>query len=345
MTIRYPRPLRPGDTVGVTAPSAGVPARLGGRLDFAVERLRAAGYTVRLGDALRSEGIVSAPATVRAAELTAILTDPAVRAVVPPWGGELAIDLLGRLDWDALAADPTWLVGFSDLSTLLLPLTLRTGVATLHGHNLMDSPYATPAGLLGWLDVATAAPGATLEQASPRVHRSRGWDDWEADPTPTAWTLDTPGSWVRLAAGAAPDEPVDVTGRLIGGCVETVAFLAGTAYGDVPGFAAVHAPEGLVVYLDVYGWNASDVGRAMWGMRHAGWFDAANAVLVSRTRGPAFEGFTQHDAARDALGDLGVPVLADVECGHVPPYLALVNGAAARVRHDAAASSVTQTLA
>jgi muramoyltetrapeptide carboxypeptidase LdcA involved in peptidoglycan recycling len=345
MTIRYPRPLRPGDTVGVTAPSSGVPARLEGRLDFAVERLRAAGYPVRLGEALRSEGIVSAPAPVRAAELTAMLTDPAVRAVVPPWGGELAIDLLGRLDWEALGADPTWLVGFSDLSTLLLPLTLRTGVATLHGHNLMDSPYAPPTGLLGWLDVATAARGATLEQASPRVHRGSGWDDWESDPTPTEWTLDSRGSWVRLDAGAAPDEPVDVTGRLVGGCVETVSFLAGTAFGDVPGFAAAHAPEGLVVYLDVFGWSANDVGRAMWGMRHAGWFDAANAVLVSRSRAPEYEGFTLHDAVRDALGDLGVPVLADVECGHVPPYLALVNGAVARVRHDATASTVTQTLA
>ena len=55
---------------------------------------------------------MSAPKEQRAAELTAMLTDPAIRAVVPPWGGELAIDLLDQLDWDALAAaEPTWLVG------------------------------------------------------------------------------------------------------------------------------------------------------------------------------------------------------------------------------------------
>ena len=33
-----------------------------------------------------------------------MLRDPAIRAVVPPWGGELAIDLLDQLDWDELAA-------------------------------------------------------------------------------------------------------------------------------------------------------------------------------------------------------------------------------------------------
>ena len=68
--------------------------------------------------------------------------------MVPPWGGELAIDLLDQLDWDRLAAaEPTWLVGWSDLTTVMLPLTLRLGWATLHGWNLMDTPFAAPEGL------------------------------------------------------------------------------------------------------------------------------------------------------------------------------------------------------
>ncbi|MGH8965248.1 MAG: S66 family peptidase, partial [Actinomycetes bacterium] len=348
MTIRYPRPLRAGDTIGVTAPSSGVPAPLHRRLRHAVEVVRARGYDVRVGATATGEEIVSAPADVRAAELTTMVTDPAVRAVVPPWGGTLSIDLLGRLDWEALAADPTWLVGFSDISSLLLPLTLRTGVATLHGQNLMDTPYDVPDGLLGWWEVAAAeqsdAPGAALVQRSPRRFRSSGWDDYAKYPEVSTWTLDAAGSWLRLDHGADPEAPVDVTGRLIGGCVEMVGLLAGTPYGDVPRFAAEHAPEGLVVYLDVCEWRADDIGRAMWAMRHAGWFDAAHAVLVSRTHAPEIDGFTQHDAACDALGDLGIPVLGDVECGHVPPYLALVNGALARVQHGPDASVITQRL-
>ncbi|MFI2104397.1 S66 peptidase family protein [Isoptericola sp. NPDC019693] len=346
MTIRYPRPLRPGDTIGVTAPSAGVEPRLQARLRHAADGVRAEGYEVRLGKTLSGAGIVSAPAEVRAAELTAMLTDPAVRAVVPPWGGELATDLLGRLDWDALAADPTWLVGFSDTSTLQLPLTLRTGVATLHGQNLMDTPYTVPDGVLGWWEVAASArAGEALVQRSPRRFRSRsqGWDDYENEPEVSTWTLDAEGPWLRLD-GADPAAPVDVRGRLVGGCLETVSLLAGTPYGDVRRFAAEHAPEGLVVYLDILEWEALEVGRALWAMRHAGWFDAAHAVLVSRTYAPDSEGFTQHDAVRDALGDLGIPLLAEVECGHVPPYLALVNGALARVQHGAGASVITQRL-
>jgi len=52
------------------------------------------------------------------------------------------VELIPYLDWDVIAAaDPTWVVGYSDISTLLLPLTTLTGMATLHGQNLMDSPY------------------------------------------------------------------------------------------------------------------------------------------------------------------------------------------------------------
>lgn len=346
MTIRYPRPLRPGDTIGVTAPSAGVVPRLQDRFRHAGEVVRGKGYDLRVGDTPFADGIVAGPADERAAELTAMLVDPAVRAVVPPWGGELATDLLGRLDWEALAADPTWLVGFSDVSTLQLPLTLRTGVATLHGQNLMDTPYDVPAGLLGWWEVAASATeGEALVQRSPRRFRSmsQGWDDYENEPEVSTWTLDAEGSWLRLD-GADPAAPVDVQGRLIGGCLETVSLLAGTRYGDVARFAAEHAPEGLVVFLDILEWEALEVGRALWAMRHAGWFDAATAVLVSRTYAPDSDGFTLHDAVRDALGDLGIPLLADVECGHVPPYLALVNGALARVQHGPDASVITQRL-
>ena len=144
--ITYPRPLRPGDTIAVTASSAPVRPEHEGRLDFVIGWLRDRGYRVVEGECLRGEGVVSAPAQDRADEFNAFVRDPSVRAVVPPWGGETAIDIVDLLDADALAADPTWVVGWSDISTLLLPLTLRSGVATLHGQNLMDTPYDLPRG-------------------------------------------------------------------------------------------------------------------------------------------------------------------------------------------------------
>lgn len=338
--IRVPRPLRPGDRIGVTAPSAGVGEPLRARLEVALEHLRGRGFEVVVGDCLLGDGYVSAPAPDRAAELTAMLTDPTIRAVVPPWGGELAIDLLPLLDWDAIrAADPTWLVGYSDIATLLLPLTLVGGIASLHGQNLMDTPYAVPAPLASWLDVVTAPPGAVLAQGPSRLHRSGGFDDWVADPAISTFTLDTPGRWVRLDE---PDQPFTAAGLLMGGCLETVAHLAGTPFGDLPGFASRHGD--LVVYLEVAEVPAVDAARRLHGLRLAGWFDAATAVLIGRSTAPDSPGLTQRDAVLDALGGLGVPILGDVDCGHVPPHLALVNGCSTTVDWSPARASVTQVL-
>ena len=50
-------------------------------------------------------------------------------------------------------------MGFSDIDTLLVPLTLLTGIATLHGQNLMDTPYAVPDPLWSWRRVAAPTRG------------------------------------------------------------------------------------------------------------------------------------------------------------------------------------------
>jgi muramoyltetrapeptide carboxypeptidase LdcA involved in peptidoglycan recycling len=59
---------------------------------------RPRGYEVVVGECIDGSGRVSAPAGQRAGELMTMLTDPAIRAIVPPWGGEIAIDLLPLLD-------------------------------------------------------------------------------------------------------------------------------------------------------------------------------------------------------------------------------------------------------
>ena len=343
MAIRFPAPLQPGDRIGVTSPSSGVAAPLRGRLDFAVGWLQERGYEVVVGRCMDGASHISAPAADRACELTEFLLDPTIRAVIPPWGGETAIDLLPLLDWEKIgAAEPTWFVGFSDISTLITPLTLLTGVATLHGTNLMDTPYRVPPPLLSWLEIASLPRGSTFRQASPGVHRVGAWDDWTVDPQVSEHTYDGVGAWVRLDAGTGD---VDVTGRLVGGCIETMCNLAGTPFGDVAAFGRTHAPEGLIVYVEAAEDDALTICRNLHGMRLAGFFAGARAVMVGRTSAPDAPTLTQHEAVLDALGGLGVPIVADVECGHVPPYLPLVNGALGRLVHGAAGSWLEQTLA
>lgn len=343
MAVRFPRPLIPGDTIAVTSPSSGVEQRHRARLDVAIDGLRSQGFRVVVGECMDGTRHVSAPAHERAQELTRFLTDSGVRAVIPPWGGETAIDLLPLLDWDAIAtADPTWFIGFSDISTLITPMTLLTGVATLHGNNLMDTPYRAPEGLLSWIDITTGQATGTFTQTSPGRFRSGGWDDYVSTPDVSEMTLDAAGSWTRFDDG---DGAVDVSGRLIGGCIDTLCNVAGTPFGDVNAFVEQHAPDGLIVYLEACDEGALSICRYLHGMRLSGFFDRANAVLIGRTNAPDSPTMTQREAVLDALGGLGIPIIGDVECGHVQPFLPIVNGARGRVRFGDGISSLQQTLA
>lgn len=334
--VQYPAPLRPGDLVGVTSPSSGASGAAAERVAFAAGWLADRGHPVRIGECMDGTSHVSATKQARAAELTSMLCDPDVRAVVPPWGGEAAIDLLDQVDWESVAsAEPTWLVGFSDMSTLLLPLTLLCGWATLHGDNLADTPLEVPEGLLHWLDVA-GGPGPFTQRDSGLVAT---WVRFEEDARSTQWRRVGEGSWSVAGGGS-----VDVQGRLVGGCLDVVAALAGTPYGDVAAFGRRAGDDGLVVYLEVCEDDAYEVARKLHGLRYAGWFDSANAVLMGRTNAPDGATLSQHEAVVDALGDLGVPLVLDMEIGHVPPHLPLVNGALARVVVDGDRHEITQSL-
>ncbi len=335
--IRMPAPLRPGDRIGVTAPSAGASGDGLRRVQFAIEWLRGRGYDVVVGECLVSDRWVSAPKELRGAELTAMLCDRSIRAVLPPWGGVTAIDILDQLDYAAIAAaEPGWVVGYSDSSTWMTPLLLRTGLASIHGDNLADTPYIAPDGLVHWLDVASA-PTSVTQRDSGLV---ADWRRFEEDATATEWKRVGTGSWSLHGA-----ESLDVTGRLVGGCIETTAALAGSPYGDIRAFGAEHGP--LVVYLEASDEEAFNICRYLHQLRYAGWFDHAVTVLIGRTPAPDSTvegGMTQREAALDALGGLDLPIVFDLEIGHVPPHLPLVNGALARVVVDGNRREIVQTM-
>jgi muramoyltetrapeptide carboxypeptidase len=331
MAIRYPLPLRPGDRIVVTAPSSGVEPPLHPRLDLVLAHLRAQGFQVEEGQCLRAEAhSASAPADARAAELMQTLLRTDVAAIIPPWGGELAIELLDRLDWAALArATPKWVLGYSDTSTWMLPLTLRLGWATAHGPCLMDlvAGQQDPLTRGAMAVLATPAGGRVLQH--PSSHWQLKWTDFAQVPD-TTYQLSEPTRWRSLKGGAA-----GCSGRLIGGCLDTLMHTAGTPHGDVAAFIAANRAEGVLLYLENAGLSPTDWVRALHRLRWAGWLDGLAGVLVGRSAAPDTRKPTQlryADALLSTLGDLPCPVLVDLDIGHVPPQLVLVNGAMASVQ-------------
>lgn len=65
---------------------------------------------------------------------------------------------------------------------------------------------------------------------------------------------------------------------------------------------------------------------------------------MGRTPAPDAPTLSQHEAVDDALGDLGVPVVLDVDVGHQQPMMPLVLGAVTRVEVGAGTGRITQDL-
>lgn len=343
--ITFPTPLQPGNTIGVTAPSAGVGSELEARLQFCLQASRNLGYNLQEGHCLRSEAITSAPPQDRAAELMAMLLDDTIQAVIPPWGGEILIDILPLLDFKRLAqARPKWILGYSDLTTLMLPYTLLTGIATAHGSNLMEAPirFGTEP-IAYWHDILTLPPGRSFTQGAASHYQIQR-EDWAEVPTVTAFNCTEPGEWKWLKHEADADANVSVSGRLIGGCLDVISMLPGTPYGAMTTFARTYAPEGLLVYLENVDGAADQACRMYHHIKLAGWLDDATALLIGRSAGPDWGEFTHRDALLNAFDDLNIPIIYDMDIGHVPPQMMLVNGAQATLTFGHQVKSVQQTL-
>jgi len=342
--LRYPNPLRKGSRVFLAAPSSGVDRSVWPRLELVISSLEARGLVVEEGPCLRQQHKnASAPAAARAHELMSALLRDDLDAVLPPWGGELAIEILGMLEWERLRGTrPKWLAGFSDLSTLMVPLRVLAGWASAHGPNTMELVSNESEALVQKLfEVLFAPAGATIEQRASRAWQKQ-YRRFEEHPRAT-YDLTEPTRWWMLDGRPS----VEVEGRLIGGCLDTVVHLAGTPYGDV---AALNASsrDGCIVFLENCDLPPVVVSRALHQLQYAGWFRGLDALLLGRSNGPeakSDDDLSYVEAVRQAIGHLECPVLMDVDIGHRAPQMTLVQGAVARVKWSATdGGAVTQWL-
>jgi muramoyltetrapeptide carboxypeptidase len=335
MTIRFPRPLRAGSKIGLVAPSSPVPAALAPRLELVKTTLRAHGFEPLESHCLRGER--AAPWDVRlAAWMEALLSDE-IDAVMPPWGGELSIEVLARMDFARLgAARPKWILGYSDISTLLVPMLLELGWASAHGPNLMDLVPAQRDPLTARC-LAFLASDAPFAQPSS-THYQTAFVDWKQRPD-APFQLDQPAR-VETLDGRA----LHVRGRLIGGCLDTISCLAGTRFGDVPRFVREHAEQGVIVFLENCELSPGQATRALMQVRLAGWLDGARAIVLGRSQAPDARGEDYVRSLREIFADVATPVVLDADIGHVPPQWTLVEGALATLDVEDGRASILQEL-
>jgi len=134
--------LKPGDTVGITAPA--------GFLDMpaimpAVEIVRSWGLNVLFGKHLFSRrNSFAGTDSQRAADFQQMLDDADIRAILCARGGYGSIRIIDRLRFGNFLRNPKWIVGYSDITVIHSFLQQCLGTESLHGAMLRVLPPVKP---------------------------------------------------------------------------------------------------------------------------------------------------------------------------------------------------------
>ena len=134
----YPKFIKENDTIGVPAPSDGASnqEKINKMLN-AKKNLETYGYKLVISEnLLKSEKGRSASDIERANELNNMFKNKNIDMLLCATGGDFLVEILPYINFDLLKENPKFLVGFSDPTGILYPLTTKYDIATIYGHNL-----------------------------------------------------------------------------------------------------------------------------------------------------------------------------------------------------------------
>ncbi|HIV87374.1 MAG TPA: LD-carboxypeptidase [Candidatus Pygmaiobacter gallistercoris] len=120
--------LHPTDHVGLVACSNPLQTSRRAEIDALCDKLKTLGLVPVVSDCIFAEnGGFRTDPTARAAALMRCYADHRIRAIFDLSGGDLANEILPRLDWEQIRANPKPFFGYSDLTVLVNAIFAMTG--------------------------------------------------------------------------------------------------------------------------------------------------------------------------------------------------------------------------
>ena len=334
--MRYPGYLPEGGTIGFVAPSFGCntePYR--SAFDNAQRKFREKGHGVDLGPNCYAGcgiGISNTPKKC-GEELTEYYCSKKNDVLISCGGGELMCEILDDVDFEKIRqAEPKWYMGFSDNTNMTFLLTTLCDTASIYG------PCAAAFGMEPWHE----SIGDAYQILRGEKHIVEGYALWEKEGKkdeehPLMPYHVTEKKQLRIYQPGTkemqPQTEVKMEGILLGGCMDCLVNLLGTKYDKVAEFSEKYSEEGILWFLESCDLNVMGIRRAIWQMKHTGWFSHVKGFLIGRPLvfGQEMMGLDQYHAVVDLLEDLKVPMIMDADIGHLPPMMPLICGSYASV--------------
>ena len=318
----YPEFLKEGNTIGVPAPSSGGADEVHiNRFKNAVKKMKEKGYNiVESKNMFKNDFARSASAEVRGKEINDMFSDDNIDFLIALAGGEFLVECLPYIDFDMIASKKKYFCGFSDPTGIIWPLTTKYDISTIYGMNFGEYGIEEYENITNNLEIIK---GNLVEQKS-----FEKYDNGETKSLTglEGYDLTEKNEWKVLNGKKAK-----FSGRVLAGCFDLIAELAGTKYDGTPEFVDKYKDDGIVYIFDNCELSKEETIRVLWKFNELGYFKYCNGVMFGKfgvDNGISYSGYENvEQCLRDSvLAKLNIPVIFDADVSHKDPSMTIVNG-------------------
>lgn len=301
--IVKPKRLQAGDTIGLITPGSYISDE---GLQKAVDNLGRMGFRIKMGQHLRAKrGYTAGTDQQRLEDLHAMFSDRDVAAIWCARGGYGCSRLLPHINYDLIGNNPKALIGYSDITALLMAIYHKTGLVGFHGPVASSTFSAyTEAHFKAVLMEAVPNHSIALSSTLPASD----------DPAFEAYVL---------KSGKAE-------GLLMGGNLSLLAAMAGT------GFLA--SPQGHLVFIEEIGEKPYRVDRMLTQLHQAWPLQEASGLALGIFNDcqpkPDELSLSLKETIQEQAGKLPFPAAYGFTFGHIDEQCTLPIGIRARMDTD-----------
>lgn len=307
--------LKKGDTIAFFSPSAPITATAPNRFNRAKQFLQDKGFHLLAGNLTGKQDFYrSGSIQQRANELNTLIRNPEVKCIMSTIGGMNSNSLLPYIDYAQLEQTPKIIIGYSDMTAILLGIYAKTGLITYYGPALV----ASFGELSPYQDMTYDYFNDILVKSSKAPF---------ALPTPPFWT-DEFISWEEQSQSKAQYKnslikvnPGVAKGRLIGGNLNTMEGIWGSPY--MP-----EVRDGDILFIEDSQTEIYTIERSFSLLKVNGVFDKVAGIILGKHELFKDLGTERkpYEVLLEVIGKPKCPILADFDCSHTHPMLTLPIG-------------------
>nr|WP_239005476.1 LD-carboxypeptidase [Gloeothece citriformis] len=290
--IRPPK-LYPGAGVGLISPASAV--FLQEDLNIVVDAVKALGLVPYLAPHLMDRyGYLAGKDQDRAADVNQFFADPNIKMLMPLRGGWGCSRMLPYLDYNLIRKNPKIIIGFSDITALILAIYAKTGLVTFHGPN----------GLTSWRKDQTQSFREVLFLGEKATYQNQlaPEDSDRLMQVKNRIQIITPGK---------------TRGKLIGGNLTLVSNLVGTPY--------FPDAQGAILFVEDVGEEIYRIDRLLTHLKLAGVLDQLSGFIfgqcINCDPDRYYGSLTLEEVVRDHIQPLNIPAWYGATIGHLEPVL------------------------